>query len=309
MKKAILITGAGGFVGRNLTEHLTGKYQVYPLRHHELDLLDAAVVADFFAHNRIDVVVHCAAVGGSRLTRYDANNSDVVEKNLRMFINLQHSLPAQAHMIHFGSGAEYSKPHYRSKMPETYLGAHVPNDAYGFSKYVISRLIESQERVTCLRIFGLYGKYEDYRYKFISNAIVKNLLGLPIIINQNVVFDYLFVDDFVQIVEQFAEKRATHRFYNITPSESIDLLTISQLINQISAIQSKTIVLNEGLNSEYSGDNTRMLAELGGFSFTPYAEGIAKLHRYYRSALDTLDTEMIRQDPYLQYCRPRAQQP
>ena len=307
--KHVLITGAGGFVGRNLTEHLAGKYQVYPLRHHELDLLDADAVADFFAHNRIDVVVHCAAVGGSRLTRYDANSTDVVEKNLRMFVNLQRSLPKQAHMLHFGSGAEYSKPHYRSKMPETYFDAHVPNDAYGFSKYVISRLIEPQERVTCLRIFGLYGKYEDYRYKFISNSIVKNLLGLPIVINQNVVFDYLFVDDFVKIVDRFMEKRPTQRFYNITPSKSVDLLTVSQLINQISDFQSNTVVLNEGLNTEYSGDNTRMLVELGGFSFTSYAEGIAKLYRYYQSALDTLDTEMIRQDPYLQYCRPRAQQP
>ena len=307
--KHVLITGAGGFVGRNLTEHLAGKYQVYPLRHHELDLLDADAVADFFAHNRIDVVVHCAAVGGSRLTRYDANSTDVVEKNLRMFVNLQRSLPKQAHMLHFGSGAEYSKPHYRSKMPETYFDAHVPNDAYGFSKYVISRLIEPQERVTCLRIFGLYGKYEDYRYKFISNSIVKNLLGLPIVINQNVVFDYLFVDDFVKIVDCFVEKRPTQRFYNITPSESVDLLTVSQLINQVSNFQSNTVVLNEGLNTEYSGDNTRILAELGGYSFTPYAEGIAQLHRYYRSALDTLDTETIRQDPYLQYCRPRAQQP
>ena len=304
--KHVLITGAGGFVGRNLTEHLAGKYQVYPLRHHELDLLDADAVADFFAHNRIDVVVHCAAVGGSRLTRYDANSTDVVEKNLRMFVNLQRSLPKQAHMLHFGSGAEYSKPHYRSKMPETYFDAHVPNDAYGFSKYVISRLIEPQERVTCLRIFGLYGKYEDYRYKFISNSIVKNLLGLPIVINQNVVFDYLFVDDFVKIVDCFVEKRPTQRFYNITPSESVDLLTVSQLINQVSNFQSNTVVLNEGLNTEYSGDNTRILAELGGYSFTPYAEGIAKLHRYYQAALDTLDTDTIWQDPYLQYCRPRT---
>ena len=309
MKKAILITGAGGFVGRNLTEHLTGKYHVYPMQHHDLDLLNADAVQDFFAQYPVDVVLHCAAVGGSRLTRYDTDTTDVVEKNLRMFVNLLRSLPEQSHMIHLGSGAEYSKPHYRSKMPETFFDTHVPNDAYGFSKYVISRLVASQERVTCLRIFGLYGKYEDYRYKFISNAIVKNLLGLPIVINQNVVFDYLFVGDFVQIVEKFVEKRPIQRFFNITPSESVDLLTVCQLINQISNFQSNTIVLNEGLNTEYSGDNSRMLAELGGYSFTPYAEGIAKLHRYYQATLDTLDTDTIRQDPYLQYCQPRKQQP
>jgi GDP-L-fucose synthase len=255
----------------------------------------------------VDVVLHCAAVGGSRLTGYDKNCTDVVEKNLRMFVNLLRSLPEQAHTVHLGSGAEYAKPHYRSKMPETYFDTHVPTDAYGFSKYVISRLIASQERVTCLRLFGLYGKYEDYRYKFISNAIVKNLLGLPIVIKQNVVFDYLFVDDFVEIVERFVEKRPKQRFYNITPSESIDLLTVSQLINQTSDFQSETVVLNKGLNTEYSGDNARILTELGGFSFTPYTEGIAKLHHYYRSVLDTLDTATVRLDPYLQHCQTRTQ--
>ena len=191
-------------------------------------------------------------------------------------------------------------------MPESYFDTHVPDDAYGFSKYVISRLVESQERVTCLRIFGLYGKYEDYRYKFISNAIVKNLLHLPIVINQNVVFDYLYVDDFVKIVEHFVEHRPTQRFYNITPSDSVDLLSVSELINQASDFQSKIIILNEGLNTEYSGDNSRLLTELGGYSFTSYAEGIDKLYRYYRSALDTLDVDTIRQDPYLQFCQPRT---
>lgn len=304
--KHVLITGAGGFVGRNLSEHLAGRYQVYPLRHRELDLLNDAAVADFFARNPVDVVLHCAVVGGSRLTNYDSGSTDIVEKNLRMFINLQRCLPTQAHMIHFGSGAEYSKPYYRSKMSESYFDTHVPEDAYGFAKYAISRLIGTQDRVTCLRIFGLYGKYEDYRYKFISNAIVKNLLGLPIVINQNVVFDYLFVEDFVRIVEQLLERRPTQRFYNITPTESVDLLTVARLINQAGAFQSEIRILNDGMNAEYSGDNSQLLAELDGYEFTSYATGVAKLHQYYRSVLDTLDVDTIRQDPFLQYCQPRT---
>lgn len=301
--KHVLITGAGGFVGRNLSEHLTGRCHVYPLRHRELDLLDDAAVADFFARNRVDMVLHCAVLGGSRLTNYDSGATDIVEKNLRMFINLQRCLPETAHMIHFGSGAEYSKPHYHSKMSESYFDTHVPADAYGFVKYAISRLIAVQDRITCLRIFGLYGKYEDYRYKFISNAIVKNLLGLPIVINQNVVFDYLFIEDFVRIVERLVERRPAQRFYNITPTESVDLLTVARLINQVGEFQSEIKILNDGLNTEYSGDNSRLLAELGGYEFTSYANGVAKLHQYYRAVLDTLDVDAIRQDTFLQYCQ------
>ena len=34
-----------------------------------------------------------------------------------------------------------------------------------------------------------------------------------------------------------------------------------------------------------------------------YKEGISKLYQYYKSVMDTLDLDMIRQDPYLQYCK------
>jgi GDP-L-fucose synthase len=306
-KKSVFITGASGFVGRNLVEYLRGKhsddYLVISPTHRELELLDYNKVSEFIKANDINIIIHCAGVGGSRKTGYDMGKTDVVSKNLRMFFNLARCLEPEMSMIHLGSGAEYHKRYYTPKMPEDYFDKHVPEDDYGLSKYVISKYIEKTENIICLRIFGLYGRYEDYSYKFISNAILKNILHLPIVINQNVVFDYLYIDDFLSIVEHFIGKKARYRHINVTPSDSIDLVSIARIINDIGGFKSEIRILNKGMNREYSGDNSRLLREIGDFRFTPYRKGIKRLYDYYRLVIKTIDVKAIKDDPYLKYCK------
>lgn len=304
--KNILITGAGGFAGRNLAEHLSGRKdlcRVFAARHADLDLMDERAVEKYLDANRIDLVLHCANVGGTRKTGYDAGTADVASSNLRMFFNLSRCLTPGMRMINLGSGAEYDHRAYAPRMKEDYFDSSVPADPYGFSKYAISKYIEKAENITCLRIFGLYGKYEDYTFKFISNAIVKNLLGLPIVINQNVRFDYLYVGDFVRMVEQFSGVQPRFRHYNVTPSESADLVSIAGLINKVADKPSEVVVLNPGMNREYTGDNSRFLAESPGFEFTSYERGVRELYLYYKARLNELDAEKVKQDPYLKNCR------
>ena len=172
-RKTILITGSTGFIGKNLAEFLEGKKEYDLLRpsHSQLELLDPEKVSEFVEGNSIDVIVHCAAVGGTRKTAYDKGKTDVVAKNLRMFFNIARCL-GKARMVHLGSGAEYGREHCKPRVKEEFFDAHVPEDAYGFSKYVCSKYIEKADNLVCLRPFGVFGRYEDYSFKFISNAIV-----------------------------------------------------------------------------------------------------------------------------------------
>ena len=79
-----------------------------------------------------------------------------------------------------------------------------PINIYGYSKYEIAKNIESRHRnIYNLRVFGIYGKYEDYKRRFISNNICRLLCGQTISINKNAYFDYLYVNDFSKIVEMF----------------------------------------------------------------------------------------------------------
>ncbi|MCX5790645.1 MAG: NAD(P)-dependent oxidoreductase [Elusimicrobia bacterium] len=297
---SILITGGDGFVGHNLVDLFLAKK--YPLLYpgpKELDLTDSGAVEKYLKANPAEVIVHCATVLRDR-TDYPA---DTCEKNLRMFFNLLKYRAPAAKLICLGSGSEYARGHWKKKMPEEYFDEHIPGDGHSYAKYLISKYIQEipDENTVCLRVFGIYGKYEDYRYKFISNAIVKNILKLPIVINQNVVYDYLSAADFAGIVEYFMAHKAKHRVLNATPTESIDLVTIAKLVNEASDYQSEIRVLNPGVGVEYSGDNRKLLSELGDFRFTPHKETIAALRGYYLAMKDGLDARAIEQDDYLKY--------
>ena len=91
----------------------------------------------------------------------------------------------------------------------------MPRDAYGFSKYICAKYIERSEKIVNLRLFGVFGAYEDYTVRFISNACCRALKGLPIVLRQDVTFDYLYVKDLAKITRWFIENNARHKAYNV----------------------------------------------------------------------------------------------
>ena len=303
MAATILVTGASGFLARHLVDSLSLRHRVYACSRHDLNLLDSLAVEEFLnRHSEIEFVIHCATTGGRRTTNYDDSRTDVVEQNLRMFSNLLRCLRDDQKMIHFGSGAEYDRNRMPPKVTETFFDQYVPADSYGFSKTIISKIILKTNNVVCLRVFGAYGKDEDYRYKFISNAIIKAMLGLPITIAQNVVFDYLYIADFVRLVEKLLDCDWLYRHMNITPTQSVDLASLAEIINEVTGNKAGITVLHPGWNTEYTGDNQRLMEVVGPFDFTPYHEGIRELVAYYQSVWDSLDLDVVRADPFLDKC-------
>mgnify|MGYP002795147180 CR=1 FL=1 len=245
-----------------------------------------------------DIIINCANRGGGR----ESGNENIVHENLRMFFNIVKHSDKISKIIHFGSGAEYSKYKPIIGVKEEDADIAIPLDEYGFYKSVCSKFIEKSDNNLNLRIFGCYGEYENYEFKFISNAIVKNLLHLPITINKNVFFDYIYVDDLVKIIDHFLHHDSKYKVYNLTTGKKIDLITLANLVNETSDFTSEIKVVNEGLNNEYTSDNSRLMNEVHGFEFTPHREAIIKMRNYYSSILDTIDRERIEADPYLQLC-------
>lgn len=246
--KKIAILGAGGFVGRSLTAYFNGKYEVLPVTRRNFSLLDECAVESFINNEKPQVIINCANEGGARKGGY-SESTDIVANNLRMFFNIERCMTDNMRMINFGSGAQYNKQRELVKVSEETVGEVIPHDAYGFSKLVMSKFIcgNSRRQIFNPIIFGLFGPFEDYTFKFISNACIKNLLGMPIVINQNVRFDYLYIDDFFSIIDRLIEAEAdslTHHEFNITPTESITLTEIVDIINEIGDNKSEITVKN-----------------------------------------------------------------
>lgn len=299
-KMKILIIGANGFIGRHLREHLATNsiYTLLTPSSKELDIVQEKSVDAYMQVHKPDVIINCANRGGNR----DSGNENIVHDNLRMFFNIVKHSDKVSKIIHFGSGAEYSKHKDIVDVKEEDADIAMPLDEYGFYKSVCSKFIEKSHNNLNFRIFGCYGEYENYEFKFISNAIVKNLLHLPITINKNVFFDYIYIGDLVKVVTHFLQNDAAHKVYNLTTGRKIDLISLAKLVNETSDFTSEITVIHEGLNNEYTSDNSRLMNEIGGFEFTSHREAIIEMRHYYTAILDQIDRNKIEADPYLQLC-------
>jgi GDP-L-fucose synthase len=200
-------------------------------------------------------------------------------------------------MIYFGSGAEYDRLTMPPGAREEDFGAHVPTDDYGFSKYITRLAAEQAPNIYNLVVFACYGRHEDWEIRFPSNALCKALHGLPITMRQNVVFDYFSADDLCAIVRKFLlVERPSARHFNVCSGKPIDLLGIARLALEVTGRSLEIRIAQSGLGREYSGNNERLLAEIGGFEFTPPVRVLSELADWYRGRLSEIPRELLLTD-------------
>lgn len=282
----ILITGAAGFIGKNLAAALGKNHVLLTPDRDELELLDELAVGGYIQKHRPEVVIHCANVGATRRTD---NLPQIVGNNLRMFLNLAKQEQHFKKMIFFGSGAEFDKRQALVKVKEEFVSANLPDVDYGLSKYLCSHFIAESKKIVNLRIFGVYGRYDDYENRFISNAICRAVLGLPIIVFQDQKMNFVFVDDLVKIVEHFVTSNAQEKFYHVADPESRRLTEIAQKIKEISGKNLEIVVKKQGLANEYTCDVSRLTKRLGKFEFTNFEESLKNLYAWYMENKSVID--------------------
>lgn len=275
----ILITGSNGFIGKNLHEGLSKDYEIYAPSKYELDLLNTKNVEKYLKENKFNVIIHSANTNSTR--DKNVTEFEVLDRNLRMFFNLEKCKSYFDRMYYFGSGAEYGINNYKPSMKENYFGKYIPSDPYGYSKYIMSKITEQDNNIYNLRLFGVYGKYEEWQRRFFSNVICMCIFELPIQIRQNVYFDYLYIDDLVEIMRWFIKNTPSKKQYNVCTGTRIDLLTIAKKIRQISGKKLDIIIKENGFKSEYTGSNKRLLNEIKEIKFTKTDDAIRNLYSYY----------------------------
>lgn len=264
----ILITGGNGFIGRNLVEGLQEEHTILAPSHTELDLLNEEKVYLYLITHTPQIIIHCAGIYPEGLC-----------ENLLMFLNLTKAMRNTSvdKMLYFGSGAEYDRKHWKPKMSEGYFDTYIPTDGYGLAKYMANKLTQASDNIYNLRLFGVYGKYEDAKRRFLSVCCNK----VRISINKNIKFDYLFIDDLVETTKWFISNTPLHKDYNICTSQSYYLQDLAYMMADITKIPLLIDVDRANLPyNEYSGDNTRLLKEVN-VKFTPIEKGVEKLYEYY----------------------------
>ena len=258
---------------------------VYAPTRQELDLFDDNSCLEYVKKLKPDLVIHSAV------------DITSVENTLKVFFNIYNAKKYFGHMVQIGSGAEYDKRVYEPIMKESLFKKSIPIDTYGLGKFCIANALESTEenKVTNLRLFGIFGSYEDYSRRFISNNICNSLAGIPVSLNRNMLFDYIWVDDFSRflhsILDKFPLARTSYNFCSGTP---ISLVDLAEIINDLMSNSTDVIVKNSGMNPEYSGDPSIIFNEIGDFDFTPFESSIGKLIKFYKETLTDADIEIFR---------------
>ena len=269
----MLLTGGTGFVGRNVLPALARQFSVDAPGRSELNLLDELSVETFVRNGGYDVVVHLA---NSTPAKNAVDRADrILADSLRAYFNLRRNADAFGKMLYIGSGAEYDKRYPIACASEADIGRHVPQDDYGFAKYVMNEDARHSANVYNIRVFGCYGP-TDAKTKFIRDAIDCCLENRPITIRQDCLFDYMYVEDLAGVITAMSDASLRHHDYNVCTGRRIALSEVAAEVARQMGNNRPIEIAKPGWNREYTASNSRFMAEFPCFEFTSIKDGIAR---------------------------------
>jgi nucleoside-diphosphate-sugar epimerase len=224
----ILITGANGFIGRNLTKLLDANNIIETVSRKELDLLDSENVKEFFNGKHYNLVIHTAVEGGRRTI---PDGEEMVYRNVLMIYNLLENQDSFDRMITFGSGAELDR-RYNINL-ETDINRRYPIDFYGMSKSIINKPCQVEPKLYNFRIFNCFASDESPD-RMIRVNVEKYLRKEPMTLFSNRLMDFFYIEDLALLIEYFMRTPPfQHKVINCSYENHVHLKDVLNIINSL----------------------------------------------------------------------------
>jgi len=251
----ILITGGNGNIAKIIKNNLKNNNKNYtehtfiaPGRD-KLNLLDAYMVKDFMEHYDFDVCFHTCILGGRRTKPEDY---DIVYINLLMFENLMKYSHKFKMIFNMDSGAIYDRSTDILNKKEEEMNT-IPEDFYGFSKYIIYQRSLSHKNLYNLRIFNIFHHNEEDN-RFIKLCFTNSKNYTIMNIQDDKYFDFFYYLDFIKIIEYYVNnidnQEILPKTINISYDKKYKLSEIAKLISS----NIKLNIINENSKNNYSGN-------------------------------------------------------
>jgi nucleoside-diphosphate-sugar epimerase len=262
----LLITGTDGFIGNALYEALSFNYQVDKLTRKECDLADSSAVNNFFKDKSYDIVIHTAIEGGRRTIEDEYKD---FYDNISMVYNLLSQRSKYKYLFNFASGAEFDRRRHIDGKYNQLLNSF-PIDIYGASKNIISRLLRPYYFCYNFRIYGCFG-ITELNDRFIKSSLVRYTNKEPIIIHQNKLMDFFYIDDLVAVISYYInnifDNNNLSNDIDLTYNEKYNLLDIAKKINQLDSYEVPIHIMDKELGLDYIGTPTNLPIKLKGLDW------------------------------------------
>jgi UDP-glucose 4-epimerase len=256
----ILVTGHTGFIGTNLVKKLQSDYKILTTNKNNglrIDVLEKSQLLDL---DDIDAVIHLASK--TSISDSISNPYDTYYTNMVGTLNiLDSAVKRRIKNIINISTYTYGNPKY---IPIDENHPVSPHSPYNKSKLISEKLCKYYSEdyklnIVTLRPFYIYGPSRNS--SFISSAIRKVLNNETVILsNKNTRRDFLFVDDFVNLIHKILHNFPEgYNFYNVGFGKSYSLEDILRIIESI---------MNKKISIKYDSslrpnDVSGMVADIG----------------------------------------------
>lgn len=247
--KKIFVTGSAGFIGSHI-ENGFPKIQVMNNKTKRVDLRNKH---DVLKLRKADIVIHTAAAIPKSIPQ---ELSHYFENNILGTLNiLEYCIQKDIEKLVYVSTYIYGNPEYCPIDENHPINPHTP---YTESKYLAERLCKWYNekyglKIVILRPFGIFGRFQKTGL-LIPNLIDALKTGKEITItNKNSKRDYLYIDDFVNLVKKVLQNNYKFEIFNIGTGTSH---SFEQVIKTIEKITKKKI------NISYNTDKKTFIPEI-----------------------------------------------
>jgi nucleoside-diphosphate-sugar epimerase len=287
-----LVTGAAGFVGANLVRRLLADgYGVTAVVRREtdrwrlddvaadvelrdVDVRDAAAVVTTVADTQPDVVFHLATRGAYS---WQTDAREILEANV---LGTSNVVEACRHagvraLVNTGSSSEYGFKDHAPVEDE----ALEPTSVYGVSK-AAATLVCSVSGVPTLRLYSVYGPYEEPG-RFVPALVEAALRGrLPVLASPSVARDFVWIGDVVDAYLRAADTPGTGAVYNVGSGRQTslaDAVAAARRVFGVSEEPSWGSMADRSWDTEvWVADVSKIERELGWRPTVPFDEGLAR---------------------------------
>lgn len=240
----ILITGSSGFIGKRIVKKLD-KFEIIT-DSNDSEHIDLQNREQVMKLDSADIVVHL----GGKTPQSELKWSEYFDNNVIGTLNLlEYCIQKKVKKMIYVSSYVYGNPKY-SPIDENHSIS--PHNAYTESKYLGERLCEfycnrSDLSLIILRPFNIFG--ESMKEGFLITNLINSIkTGKKVtIINKSSKRDFLYVDDFVDLIVKLIDYNFKFEVFNVGAGESY---SFEEIIKKIEKITSYKMNVNYEENKE-----------------------------------------------------------